>query len=191
MKKVKVILPIILPVLIIMGILAVSVYADRPPSPPGQAKKEPKPEPVKVSVTGAIEGTGAPANIAVTFDGESFVDKVQAGSYIANPDYPPALKISGPGRHRSLNYYYCYNPDHADSGGICDDDEHDPEYYRNLRISNGILEKKTDKVIFPIGSRWGIIQKIEDQPGEVTGELVAEGTLEEEVIYEVKEWSTP
>ncbi len=193
MKKVKVIVPIILPVLLIMGILVVSVYADKPESPPGLSKPKPKQEPILISVTGAIDGTGAPANIAVTFDGESFVDKVQAGSYVANPDYPPALKVTGPGRHRSLSYYYCDSTDspHSIIDGICNNGEHDPDNYKSLRISNGRLVKKTDKVIFPAGSKWRITQKIILPSGDWVGEIVAEGTLAEDVTYEVLEWSTP
>jgi hypothetical protein len=191
MKKVKVILPAILPVLLITGILAVSGHADKPESPPGLSK--PKPEPILISVTGAIDGEGAPENISVEFMGGSFGE--YAGSYVANPDYPPALKISGPGRHRSLSYYYCDSADldHSTTeDGICNDDGHDPDNYKNLRISNGRLVKKTDKVIFPAGSRWRITQKIVDPTtGDVTGEIVAEGTLAEDVTYEVLEWSTP
>jgi len=180
--KVKVILPIILPVLFITGILAVSGHADKPDSPPGLSKPKPKQEPILISVTGAIEGEGNPYEISVvlvdpSFDGE-------AGSFIANPDYPPALKVTGPGRHRRLRYYYCDNPDHEGSGGICENPSHSPDNYKCLTIYNGILEKKTDKVIFPDGNRWAISWK------KTMGVLI-EGTLSMEVRYEVLKWGTP
>ena len=186
MKKVKVILPIILPILLIMGILAVSVYADKPESPPGLSK--PKQEPILISVTGAIKGEGDPCEISVEFMGGSFGQ--YAGSYVANPDYPPALKITGPGRHRSLRYYYC-DGDHEPTDEICSNKDHDPDNYKSLRISNGRLVKKTEQVIFPAGSRWRITQKIILPSGDWDGEIVDEGTLAEDVTYEVKEWSTP
>ncbi len=191
MKKVKVILSIILPILLIMGILAVSVYADKPPSQPGPSKKEPKPEPILISVTGAIEGEGAPENISVKFMRDSFGE--YAGSYVANPDILLALKISGPGRLRSLNYFYCDFTDspHSITDGICNDKDHDPDNYKNLRISNGRLVKKTEQVIFPAGSRWRITQKIILPSGDWDGEIVAEGELELDVTYKVLEWSTP
>ncbi len=190
MKKVKVILPIILPVLLIMGILAVSVYADKPESPPGLSKKEPKPEPVEIEVWGAIEGTGAPANIVIefseTFKGIDVYGKKrdESGSFIANPDKPPAFKITGPGRHRSLKYYYCDHTDHLSTDGICDNEAHNPQNYKSLTISNGRLVKKTEQVIFPAGSRWVIRWK-------KTMDVLVEGELDAEVTYEVLEWSTP
>lgn len=183
--KVKVILPIILPVLLITGILAVSGHADKPDSPPGLSK----PEPVLISVTGAIQGGGNPYEISVAFVDGSFGNK--AGLFVANPDYPPALKITGTGKHRSLKYYYCDNSDHDGSGDICDVRSHNPDNYKSLAIYDGRLEKKTDKVIFPAGSRWRITQKIILPSGDWDGEIVAEGTLETEAVYEVLAWSTP
>lgn len=182
MKKVKVILPIILPILLIMGILAVSGHAEKPGSPPGQSKPKPKQEPILISVTGAIEGIGDPYEISVALVDTSFGD--EAGSFIANPDYPPALKISGPGRHKRLSYYYCDHPDHVASDVICDDTDHDPENYKCLTIIyEGRVEKKTERVVFPAGSRWGISWK------KIMGTIL-EGTLAEDVTYEVLEWST-
>lgn len=53
MKKAKLILPIIFPVLIIMGTLAVSGHAEKPLSPPVQSKPEPKQKHTKaLSVAG-------------------------------------------------------------------------------------------------------------------------------------------
>ncbi len=189
MKKVKVILPIILPILLIMGILAVSVYADPPESPPGQSKPKPKQEPILISVTGDIEGTGNPANIAIKFS-ETFQgidvygnDRDESGSFIANPDNPPALKITGPGRHRRLKYYYCDADTHPSETDICGVTGHDPDNYKCLTIIyEGRVEKKTERVVFPAGSRWVISWK------KIMGTIL-EGTLAEDVTYEVLQWS--
>ena len=181
--KVKVILSIILPVLLITGILAVSVYADKPESPPGLSKSKPKQEPILISVTGDIDGEGDPYEISVALVDPSFGD--EAGSFVANPDYPPALKISGPGRHRSLKYYYCDHESHSFPGPICSNEDHDPFNYKCLTIIyEGRVEKKTEQVVFPADSRWVISWK------EIMGPIL-EGTLANDVTYEVKEWSTP
>ena len=184
MKEVKVISAIILTVLVITGTLAVSGHAEKPPSPPGQSK----PEPVLISVTGAIQGQGDPAEISVAFVDGSFGE--YAGSYVANPDYPPALKVTGPGKHKRMRYYYCDHESHDSSAGVCSNSQHDPENYKCLTIQGGEPEKKTERVIFQAGSTWTIVQKIILPTGDWQGELVAEGTLGGEVVYEVLEWSS-
>ena len=158
MKKVKVILQITLPVILIVGVLAVSGHAKKPPSPPSQSK----PEPVLLNVTakGAIEGDGAPANIAITLSGifqgtdANGEYRDESGSFIANPDYPPAFTVYGNNRHKRLSYYYCDSDEspHSNTDGICDDPDHDPLNYKNLRIYGGILDKNTGDIVFPKGS---------------------------------------
>lgn len=190
--KIKVILSIILPVLLITGMLAVSGHAEKPESPPGQSKKEPPPEPIWISVCGAIEGEGVPYEISVAFWDSSFGYEV--GSFVvANPDYPPALKVSGPGMHKRLSYYYCDHVIHTHSDGICTNPggSHDPEYYKSLTIWDGRKVKKTDQVLFPVGSRWRIMQKTVLPSGDIVGELVAEGYLADDITYEVIDWGTP
>jgi len=184
MKEVKVISTVILTALLITGILAVPGHAEKPPSPPGQSKSEP----FLVSVTGAIEGQGQPTAISVAFVDGSFGE--YAGSYTANPDYPPALKVVGPGKNKRIRYYYCDHVSHDSSGGVCSDNYHDPLNYKCLTIQGGKIEKKTERVVFPAGSTWTIVQKIILPTGDWDGELVAEGTLDGEVVYEVLEWST-
>ena len=183
MKEVRVISAIVLATLLITGTLAVSGHAKKPPSPPGQSK----PEPVLISVTGAIEGQGGPAEIGIAFVDSSFGE--YAGSYVANPDYPPALKVTGPGKHKRMRYYYCDHESHDFPEGVCSNSDHDPTNYKCLTISGGESEKKTERIVFPAGSTWTIVQKIILPTGDWDGELVAEGTLDTEVIYEVLEWS--
>ncbi|OHB65021.1 MAG: hypothetical protein A2Y76_09450 [Planctomycetes bacterium RBG_13_60_9] len=184
------ILPLIAAVGAIVGTVAVSGHADKPVSPPGQSK--PEPEPALVSVTGAIAGQGNPYEISITFVDESFGEL--AGSYVANPDYPPALRIGGPGRvNKRLIYYYCDHPDHDPPEGVCTnpDGDHDPEHYKCLAIYGGTEDRKTGQVIFPAGSSWRITQKIVSETGDVTGKLVVAGELAAPVTYEVLEWGTP
>jgi len=113
-----------------------------------------------------------------------------AGSYVANPDYPPELKVSGPGKHKRMRYYYCDHESHDSSDGVCSNNDHDPANYKCLTIRGGEPQKKTDRVVLPAGSPWTIVQKIILPTGDWTGELVAEGTLGAEVVYEVLEWSS-
>lgn len=186
MRKAKVVSAIALPFFFIVGILAVSGHADKPGSPPGLSK--PKPELLHVIAKGAIFGQGAPANIAITFsDTFKGIDVDESGSFIANPDEPPAFTVSGNNRHKRLNYYYCDAATH-ESGqlkdGICDDrDNHDFFNYKNLRISGGMLEKNTGHIVFPRGSTWRIYWK------ETMAQLI-EGTLDEKVTL-ITKWSTP
>ena len=200
MKKVKVILPIILPVLLIMGTLAVSGHAKKPPSPPGLSK----PEPVLISVTGDIWGTGHPTDMDVGF---SATFGAEVGNKVANPD--GSLRGGGTRKNKRVRYYYCGHSGHFDSdptdpiGHKCENPLHDPAHdggelppppsdYKCLIISGGVVEggKETAQIRFPKGSYWEIWQKVNLPEGQVEGELVAEGTLDAEVRYEVLEWST-
>ena len=167
--KVKVILSIILPVLLIMGILAVSGHAKKPPSPPGLSKP--------VSVSGAINGVGAPARIAISFDGQSFVNKGHNDLYVANPD--GGLRVFGTRKGpRTLRYYYCNAAYHEDSDQCDNPLEHDPLNYKALMIYGGALEgkKETERIVFPVGSKWEVRSKV------LMG-VEFSGTLEREIIY--------
>ncbi len=189
MRRIGMILSFVAAALAIIGAFAVSSHADKPASPPGQSK--PEHEPVLVSVTGAIEGQGNPYEISISFADPSFGEL--ARSYVANPDYPPALKTGGPGRvNKRLMYYYCDHPDHDPPGGVCTDpgESHDPEHYKCLAIYGGAEDKKTGQVVFPAGSSWRITQKVVTD-GVVSGVLFAAGTLAEQVTYKVLEWGTP
>jgi len=187
MKAAKVVSAIVLPVLLIMAILAVSVYAVKPPSPPGLSKL------VIVSLTGAITGTGEFANIEIElsedFKGIDIYEEYreEGGSFIANPDYPPALRVSGTRNNKQLSYYYCDSDEspHDTIDGICDDPDHDPENYKRLRILGGTVEKETKDIVWPAGSEWRIGWKVTSE--EPTRGLLIVGTLAEEVRYAVVE----
>lgn len=184
MKKLRMILALVAAVGVIVGIVAAAGRADKPASPPGQSK----PEPVLVLVTGAITGEGNPYEISLTFAYASFDGLARL--YVANPDYPPALKVAGPGKvNRRLTYYYC-DGTHEDSG-ICNVSKHDPGNYKCLAIYDGTENKKTGQVTFPAGSSWRITQKVVSETGDISGTLFAEGTLATPVTYEVLEWGTP
>ena len=175
MRKAKVVSAIVLPVFLIVGILAVSVYAKGKP---------PKPKPILdyVDVTGGIEGNyNNPAEISIEFLDDSFGE--HAGSFVANPDSPPALEVGGPGKNRRLTYYYCVHPDHDPDGEeenkICADGTHSPYYYKELMISGGKVTSKRGEdltVVFPAGSTWRIGWKY-------TMEWEYMGTLEASVTY--------
>ena len=197
--KVKVILSIILPVLLITGILAVSGHAKKPLSPPGQSK----PEPVLVSITGSItgvgtdgdiDGTGNPATMAIHFSGnftgfdKDGIPYEEIGTRVQNPDRENPLRIGGTPKNKNFSYRYCDHHSHVDSIDICNmDDEtnpdsHSPYYYKELDIYGGILDKKTGKIFWPAGSDWRISWK------EIMGTIIT-GTLDVGVTYEVLQWS--
>ncbi|MFH1717328.1 MAG: hypothetical protein ABIF19_08265, partial [Planctomycetota bacterium] len=155
MKKAKVVSAIVLSVVLVAAILAVSAHAGKPPSPPGLSKT------VVISVSGAIEGSGTDAaNMAISFDGQSFVDEGVAGSYVANPD--GRLRVSGVRRgSQTLRYYYCDHESHEPGDDTCaetSDYDHDPYSYKCLIIKNGALEgkKETEQIVFQDGSPWEI-----------------------------------
>lgn len=138
MKKVKVVSATVLSGLLIVGILAVSAYAKGKP---------PKPEPILdyVNITGGIEAhCNNSAEISIEFLDDSFGE--HAGSFVANPDYPPALEVGGPGKNRRLTYYYCDHSDHDADGSeenkICAEGTHSPYYYKELMISGGNVTSK-------------------------------------------------
>jgi hypothetical protein len=181
MKAARVVLTILPFVLLVAALLTVSAYAEKPPSPPGRSRTE------TVSITGAISGTGVPASIAIAlgpdFQGTDVYggSRDESGSFIANPDYPPALKMFGVPKDQTLSYYYCdyVGPDHVITpDGICADTRHDPEHYKRLQILGGTVEKETRDIVFPIGSAWQIGWK-------VTGVALITGTISEQVRYHV------
>lgn len=185
MRKVRVVLPSVATVAVIVGTLAVSGHAKKPASPPGQSR----PEPILVSVAGGIAGEGNPYAIRVAFVDDSFGDLT--GPYVSNPDYPPSLKVTGPGRvNKRLRYYYCDGL-HDASETMCENSGHDPDHYKCLAIYDGTEDKRTGLVTFPAGSSWRITQKVVSDTGQVSGKLFAEGTLVAPVTYEVLEWGSP
>ena len=180
MKKAKVVSAIALSAILILGVLAASVYAKGKP---------PKPEPILdfVDITGGIEGRcDNSAEISIEFLDDSFGE--QAGSFVANPDYPPALEVGGPGKNRRLTYYYCDHPDHQADGleenTICAVGNHSPYYYKELMISRGKVTSKRGEdftVVFPAGSTWRIGWK-ETMQWEYMGTLAMPVTYKE--VYE-------
>lgn len=154
---------------LVVGALAVHGKADKPVSPLSPS------EPLLVRVTGEIEGEGNPAQMQVTFSGQSFGDV--AGTYTANPDGP--LEVLGVRKGaRTLRYYYCAVCSPA-SVDCCHDPDHDPVNYYSLLIYGGALEgkKETEQIVFPAGSEWEIRSK------EPYGETFRFGTLQGPVIY--------
>ncbi len=193
MRETRVVSAIVLSVLLVGGILAVSVPA-KPPAPPGPS------EPAIVSLTGPVAGTGAFANIELVLSPDEFQGDgmgslsgshlVEGGSFIANPDYPPALTVPGPRTGKELSYYYCGYPAPHDTtqtiDGICADTSH-TDYYKRLRILGGYVEKKTGDIVWPIGSEWRISYK--QYSTDENGGRVLMGYLKNEVRYKVVEWS--
>ena len=181
MKKLRRILPIILPAFAILGTLAVSGHAGKPAPPP---------VPTWVKVTGAITGEGDPKAISVTFDSSlayAYPEGCTQGPvFISNPDRTRSLYvILVAGRMRkALRYYYCAHKDHEGSTDlICNDGEHNPDYYYCLTIGHGITQKKNptadfDHVTFPVSSPWEISWKVDDT-------VVKKGTLSVPVTYDV------
>ncbi|MFH1718420.1 MAG: hypothetical protein ABIF19_13785 [Planctomycetota bacterium] len=175
MRKVKVVTAAIVAVPLVAGMLVLSTYAKGKP---------PKPEPVLayVDITGGIEGNcDNPAEISIEFLDDSF--GIHAGSFVANPDYPPALEVGGPGINRRLTYYYCDHPEHNADGleenTICAVEDHSPYYYKELMISGGKVTSKRGEdltVVFPAGSTWRISWK-------ETMEWEYAGTLNTSVTY--------
>jgi hypothetical protein len=170
MRKVRRTLPIVLPALAILGLLAVAGHAAKPVPPVP-----------KVSVTGGIVGTGTPTAIRVTFADSSFATAYPgARSFISNPDAPLTIIAAG-GNSRTLMYCYCTNSNHPPGALSCTDSSHDPDYYC-LWIHGGVQQRKSTsgEVVFPAGSSWQINSKVPKG-------FFASGTLSSEVIYQVLE----
>lgn len=184
MKNVKLSSAVVLAIILVVGVLAMSAQAAK------GGPKGPKEEPVLdyVTVWGGIEGNCEnSADISIKLSDVSFGS--HAGSFVANPDYPPALKVGGPGKNKRLTYYYCDHESHTpgsdDLNTICAVDEHNPEHYRQLVISNGQFDRKTGITVFPAGSTWAIVKKvINDEDGSWSGQRVAQGTLGQDVTYQ-------
>lgn len=188
MKKARVVSAIVMSVLL-LGALVVSGEAKKPPSPPGL-------EPTIVTLSGAIEGTGEFANIAITLSDEFqgygydiYHDEYfrEGGSFIANTDYPPALSVSGTPNNKNLSYYYCdyKGKKHITNNGICADESHDPDNYKRLRLLGGAVDKQTRDIVWPAGSEWRIGWKLYQDDGG--GGLFIVGTLSQEVRYTVED----
>jgi outer membrane protein assembly factor BamB len=135
-----------------------------------------------VSVEGAIEGIGDPAHIRIRLTQETFGD--EAGWCVASPDgefyvaKPFGLEVGGTGKGPwRLRYFYCCASSHEQSD-YCYKLEHDPLYYKSLRINGGILENKGGKtqIVWPTGSTWHIGSKD-------TGDTGDDGKLAAAVIY--------
>ena len=183
MKKLRRTLSIIFPALAMLGTLAVSSHAKKPVRPPA---------PTSVEVQGAIQGTGDPKAIRVTFD-DSLAHTYPAGCtqgpvFISNPDRTDSLnvlQIAGPMRI-AMMYYYCAHEDHAGSADlVCHDEAHNPGYYYCLTIGHGVTGKKKpkanyDHVSFPIGSPWEISWKVDNS-------VVKAGELSSVVTYDIVE----
>jgi hypothetical protein len=133
----------------------------------------------RVSVEGAISGIGDPTRIRIRFTQETFDD--EAGSFVADMDGGlyvgkpgPGLESFGTGKGpRTLIYLYCCASSHGQSD-YCDNSEHDPLYYKFLRIYGGTLESKggETQVVWPTGSPCSILSK--DKLATVArGELAA------------------
>ena len=173
--------------------MAISGHAAKPDSPPGHSK----PVPIEVRIEGAIigvgidgnmDGTGNPATMAIHFsDDFTGIDKDgnlydEFGTRVQNPDRENPLRIGGTPKNKNFSYRYCDHPSHVGSTKKCNDTTHDPKYYKELDIYGGILDKETGKIVWPVGSDWGISWK------EIMGTIIT-GVLDEEVTYEVLQWS--
>ena len=203
MKNVKLGSAVVLSIILVVGALAMSAHAAR------GGPKGPKEKPVLayVMVSGDIQGggdatAGDPKNIAIEFgsifngsfvdDDEIAVTFNEAGLHVANPDGDPtALTVGGPGKRKRLEYFYCTADSHSDgdvTDGICNhpqaSDGHNPEYYRQLVISNGQFDRKAGITVFPEGSTWAIVKKIINEDGSWSGQRVAQGILGQDVTYQ-------
>lgn len=189
MRKVTRTLPIVLPALMTLGLLAVT----------GRAGKPAPSMPTWVKLTGGIkiesaDNTGDPTRVRVTFVDRSinfvpdphFPDYT-TGQFISNPDYSPwlppdtpSLWVATTGKDRTLQYFFCANNLHAGKGTDdlrCEISAH-ADYYYCLVISGGKVQK-TGAVVFPTGSSWQINKKQNPQGS------FAHGTLSMPVTYEV------
>ena len=172
MKRAKTAVPILLPLLLVVGILAVSGRADKPDYPPGLSAST-------VLLTGAISGTGDPAHMKITFSDDSCGADLEGRTVVANPD--GRFGVNGVGHGPNVLYYYYCAADHYDSDvDCCNDSTHDPDYYYVVRIFGGVLEGKGNdtRVIFAAGSSWTISWK-------VSGQISSQGTLAAPVTYTV------
>jgi hypothetical protein len=173
MRKARNTLRSVVTALVILGIIAVVGYAQK------VVPLASKPVPT-ASVTGGIDGQGDPRAIRITFVDKSFGN--EQGTFVSNPDYPPSLNVytnvTSPGpKTQLLRYYYCDGP-HDEGDLMCDVSEHNPYNYKSLDIYGGIAQKKSNQVVFPVGSHWKIGWK-------QTMSTIVEGDLKKAVIYEL------
>jgi hypothetical protein len=177
MRKARNTLPVVVCALVILGMIAVAGHAQK------VVPLASKPVPI-VSVAGGIVGEGDPRAIPIQFLDRAFPYKPHT-FVISNPDYPPSLNVytnmTGPGtKTQMLSYYYCDGP-HNSGDLICSVPEHDPYYYKRLRILGGIVEKRSNQVIFPKGNQWTIGCK-KDLPST---DPCYSGVLTQDVIYDL------
>ena len=188
MRKVRRTLPVVLPALAILGLLAVSSQARRPTPPPPT-----------IQVVGGIKilpngTTTDPTNVRVQFDDESFVTgcPLWAGkSFPANADRSPALYTvimrAGPPDtlDRRLRFYFCAHPSHTDQELRCQDPTEHSDYYYCLNLLDGQTTGKgrgdLNHLTYPPGTFWNIGKKVVD------GSTVPQGNLVTETTYDVTE----
>ncbi len=176
---------IVLPVLAILGALAVAGHAGKP-----------VPLPTLVKLTGGIQiqsadNTGDPTRVHIKFNDSSLhisypdATYTQFQEFVSNPDYSPwlpsdtpSLWVTGSGANRTLQYFYCAHILHEHTGDLrCELSELHADHYYCLVISGGKTQK-TGAVVFPTGSNWKINKKTPSP-----GYTVAEGTLGAPVTY--------
>ncbi|MHC4539197.1 MAG: outer membrane protein assembly factor BamB family protein [Planctomycetota bacterium] len=130
-----------------------------------------------VSLEGAISGVGDPPHMRIRLTRETFGDEV--GWCVTSPDggfdvaKPSGLEAGGTGKGEwRLSYFYCCASSHKQSDH-CDNFEHDPLYYKRLRIDGGTLHRDAGKtqIIWPTGSPWRIGSK--DTRTATSGKLAA------------------
>ena len=174
MRKARNTLPVVVCALVILGMIAVAGHAQK------VVPLASKPVPI-VSVAGGIVGEGDPRAIPIQFLDRAFPYKPHT-FVISNPDYPPSLNVytnvTSPGpKTQLLRYYYCDGP-HDEGDLMCDVSAHNPYNYKSLDIYGGIAQKKSNQVVFPVGSHWKIGWK-------QTMSTIVEGDLKKEVIYDL------
>lgn len=192
MRKARRTLPVVLPALAVLGMLAAAGHAGKP-LPPAF--------PTLVKLTGGIEIQATENTADPTHAGVEFIDNslriayrdatyTTGQEFISNPDYTPgtspdtpSLWVTGAGANMTLQYFYCAHVTHAEMGSAdtrCQYPETYADHYYCLVISGGKTQKKTGAVVFPAGSAWRINKKT-----PLPGVNVALGTLTMPVTYQV------
>jgi len=193
MRKPRRRLPIILPAMTILGIMAVSGHA-----------KKPTPSAPIIQVVGGIKilpdgTTSDPSYVRVRFLDSSFnedpLTAPWAGlSFPANADRSPALYTiimrAGPPDtlDRWLRFYFCAHPSHQEGTGTddlrCQDPEGHSAYYYCLNLQDGQTTAKgrgdLNHLTFPAGTLWSVGWKAAADPSVAvtSGHLVTETTYD-------------
>ena len=188
MRKARRFLPIVLPALAILGLLAVAGHAGKP-APVW---------PTTVEVTGGIEilpsGTGDPRQVRVEFADSSIViprsgpDCATGREFISNPDYShsppmppdtPSLSVTGTSANKTLGYFYCAHNVHEGTGELrCAFPADHADYYYCLVLLGGKLQK-TGAVVFSKDCGWEIRKKQNPE------DRITYGKLSTPVTYKV------